>query len=367
MPSAHVVKRSEIVPSFRVEQVRGMFDVPNKTEIVHEWDVALPLEERPDWKIGLVVGQSGAGKSVIAREIFGDAYFHEAFEWDARAIVDCFPAELDGKEIVGALSSVGLSSPPHWLKRFAHLSNGQKFRAELARCLVLDADTVIFDEFTSVVDRDVAKICSVAIAKSVRRRQRPRFVALSCHYDIIEWLQPDWLYDVSAERFEWRMLRRHPEIRIAVHRCDRRAWTLFRGHHYLSRELNPTALCYLGLWQEKPVAFVATLPVFGKTRARRESRCVVLPDYQGAGIGNRFSAHIAELYVSQGFDYYSATSHPAFIHHRARSPLWKMIREPSRAPAQTAGKGARNIGVDFRKTQARGRLTASFRFVGSKK
>jgi hypothetical protein len=150
--------------------------------------------------------------------------------------------------------------PPHWLKRFSHLSNGQKFRCELARCLLLDVETVIFDEFTSVVDRDVAKICSVAIAKSIRRRLRPRFVALSCHYDIIDWLQPDWLYDVSAARFEWRTLRRHPEIRIDVHRCDRRAWTMFREHHYLSHDLNPTARCYVLMWGKKPVAFHATLP-----------------------------------------------------------------------------------------------------------
>src|SRR5215831_4065945 len=356
MPRGHIVKRSAIAPSFRVEQVRGMFDVPNKVEIVHEWNVELPIEER-EWNVGLVVGQSGAGKSVVARELFGGAYFHEAFEWDPeKAIVDCFPESLDGKEIIGALSSVGLSSPPHWLKRFSHLSNGQKFRCELARCLLLDVPLVVFDEFTSVVDRDVAKICSVAIAKSIRRRLRPRFVALSCHYDIIDWLQPDWLYDVSAERFEWRTLRRHPEIRIAVHRCDRRAWPIFRGHHYLSRELNPTALCYIGSWNEKPVAFVATLPVFGIQRARRESRCVVLPDYQGAGIGNRFSAFIAELHVSQGFQYFSSTSHPAFIHHRARSALWEMIREPSRAPGQTK--------KNLRKTQSRDRLTASFRYVG---
>lgn len=361
-----IVKRSAIASSFRVEQVRGMFDVPNTTEVVHEWDVSLPLEERPDWKIGLVVGQSGAGKTVIARELFADAHFHEASEWDPeKAIVDCFPPEVEGKDIIGALSSVGLSSPPHWLKRFSHLSNGQKFRCELARCLLLDVETVIFDEFTSVVDRDVAKICSVAIAKSIRRRLRPRFVALSCHYDIIDWLQPDWLYDVSAARFEWRTLRRHPEIRIDVHRCDRRAWTMFREHHYLSHDLNPTARCYVLMWGKKPVAFHATLAMFGQPGARRGTRSVVLPDYQGAGIGVRMMNFMGELHVSQGIKYFFTTSHPAFIRSCAKNPLWEMIRKPGRAPAQTAGKGNRDIGVDFRKTQARGRLTASFKFVGS--
>jgi hypothetical protein len=75
---------------------------------------------------------------------------------------------------------------------------------------------------------------------------------------------------------------------------------------------------------------------------------------------------MGELHVSQGIKYFFTTSHPAFIRSCAKNPLWEMIRKPGRAPAQTAGKGNRDIGVDFRKTQARGRLTASFRYVGSK-
>ncbi len=61
-----------------------------------------------------------------------------------------------------------------------------------------DAELVIFDEFTSVVDRDAAKISSAAVAKALRRRGRPRLIALSCHYDIIDWLDPDWVYDITA-------------------------------------------------------------------------------------------------------------------------------------------------------------------------
>jgi GNAT superfamily N-acetyltransferase len=363
MPRAHVIKRSAIKPSFRVEQVRGMFDVPNKSEIVHEWRVNLPIEERP-WQIGMLVGQSGAGKSVLARELFPKAYFHEAFQWPKeKAIVDAFPEEMEGKAIIAALSSVGLSSPPHWLKRFSHLSNGQRFRAELARCLLMDDELIIFDEFTSVVDRDVAKISSLAIAKAIRRRQRPQFIALSCHYDIIQWLQPDWLYDVSAERFEWRRLRRHPQIKLAIHRTDARAWPLFRGHHYLSADLSPAARCYVAMWGAKPVAFVAVIPAFGFRDARREHRCVVLPDYQGAGIGNRVSEFVAGIHTSQGIRYYSSTSHPAFIHHRARSALWRMARKPGRMTAQNDRSG----GPQLKRTSARGRITASFEYIGAAK
>jgi hypothetical protein len=67
------------------------------------------------------------------------------------------------------------------------LSTGQQFRCNLARAVALAADPIVFDEFTSVVDRTVAQIGSAAVAREVRRRKL-RFVAVTCHEDV-EWLQ----------------------------------------------------------------------------------------------------------------------------------------------------------------------------------
>ncbi len=62
---------------------------------------------------------------------------------------------------------------------------------------------VAFDEFTSVVDRNVAQIGSAAVAKGIRSGQiRCRFVAVTCHYDILEWLAPDWIIDMATREFE---------------------------------------------------------------------------------------------------------------------------------------------------------------------
>jgi len=370
MPTAHIVKRSRVLDSFRVSQVAGMFDLPAKREITHEWHAELPVEERTDWSVGLIVGPSGAGKSVLARELFPTAYFHESFDWPPEhSILDGFPEPLKTKDIIAALSSVGFSSPPHWLKRHAHLSNGQRFRCDLARCLLLDDPLVVFDEFTSVVDRDVARICSHAVAKAIRRRAKdnpaaPRFIALSCHDDIIEWLQPDWIYQVAAARFEWRRLCRRPSVTLHITRCSRDLWPLFRGHHYLSSALHRAAHCYLATWENKPVAFCAARHHVGLgtkakgRRAFREHRIVVLPDYQGAGIGNAFSEFIADLHTSQRLRYYSTTGHPAFIHHRSRSPLWRLIRHPKQR-SQRSGAGTSSA-------SSAARLTASFEFIGVK-
>lgn len=358
MPSLDLVKSSRVAKSFRVRQVIGMFDVPDKTTIEHRWNVEMPLDEQP-WTIGLIVGPSGAGKSVIAREMFPQALrVEEPFTWPHdKAILDGFPADIETRQIVETLSMVGLSSPPLWLKPYAHLSNGQRFRCDLALSVSMGKPLVVFDEFTSVVDRDVAKVCSSALAKTLRKRTGTQFVAVSCHYDIAEWLQPDWSYDVAAARFEWRRLRRRPPVELQIHRVGREAWALFRGHHYLSADIHRAARCYAAFWNDKPVAFVATLPSAGIKRAYREHRLVVLPDYQGVGIGNAMSEFIAGVYVSQRLRYFSCTSHPGLIHHRAKSLLWRNQRLPTAKIAKASKTG-------FGGGTRRGSLTATFEFLG---
>lgn len=61
------------------------------------------------------------------------------------------------KDIVGLLSSVGFSSPPSWVRPFRVLSTGEQFRVTMARTLAEMPDLAVVDEFTSVVDRTVAR------------------------------------------------------------------------------------------------------------------------------------------------------------------------------------------------------------------
>ena len=103
------------------------------------------------------------------------------------------------KDITAVLTAVGFSSPPSWIKPYRVLSSGERFRCDLARAILEGGDLVVFDEFTSVVDRTVARIGSAAVAKAVRRMGR-RFVAISCHYDIAAWLEPDWVLDMQSRR-----------------------------------------------------------------------------------------------------------------------------------------------------------------------
>ena len=86
-----------------------------------------------------------------------------------------------------------------------------------------------------------------------------------------------------------------------------------------------------------------------------------LPDYQGVGIGNALSEFVASLFVATGKRYYSVTGNPAMIRHRAKSPLWNMLRKPSRV----SPFNSRHFNVQgLRKTTASNRFTAGFNYVG---
>jgi ABC-type ATPase involved in cell division/GNAT superfamily N-acetyltransferase len=358
MPNFNHIVESDYKASFRTEKVVGMFDVPVQKKLSRQWEVNIPIEEK-EWQIGLIVGASGSGKTTLAKRLFGKASYHKGFRWSKPSLLDDFSEKLDVKDITDALSHVGFSSPPAWLLPFKVLSNGEKFRAEIARLVLEGGDLSVLDEFTSVVDRTVAKIGSHAMQKFVRRG-KGKFVAVSCHYDIAEWLQPDWIYDVSTETFSWGCLRRSA-IEVEVFQCHSKAWRIFRGHHYLSRDLNPSAKCFIAMIEGQPAGFCSVLPFPHATAKgiRKEHRTVVLPDFQGIGLGVRLSECVGQHYRDQGLRFRSVTSHPAMIGHRARSLLWKMDRPPSRLPK--AGRTGNRKMVTSSK-----RLTASFEYFGKK-
>jgi len=125
---------------------------------------------------------------------------------------------------------------------------------------------------------------------------------------------------------------RRPPIELEICRVHSSAWNTFKPHHYLSGSLNPSAVCFAAFLEDRPVAFDAWLPFFGRTSdgrpARRHHRSVCLPDFQGVGIGSAVIAHVASLWTSLGNRAFSASSHPALIRGRLRSKLWRMTRAP---------------------------------------
>ena len=191
MPHFDIVKKNDPDVTFRVSKIQADFDV--KLEHSNERFVG-DIEMPNDWQIGVIVGASGTGKSTIAKELFGEKLIN-GFEYKAKSVVDDMPKSAKMDDITKMFYAVGFGSVPSWLKPYSVLSNGEKMRVDLARAL-LEKDFVCFDEFTSVVDRQVAQTACIAINKAIKKTGK-KFVAVSCHYDILDWLQPDWGFDTN--------------------------------------------------------------------------------------------------------------------------------------------------------------------------
>ena len=278
-------------------------------------DVEIPKLPK-DFEIGLIYGSSGSGKSTIANALGGE----EKIEWDnSKSIASHFDSYEDACNLFGA---VGLNSIPTWVKPYNALSNGERFRADMARRLKSGA---IIDEFTSVVNREVAISCSCSISKYIRKVGMKNVIFLSCHEDIIPYLQPNWVYNTDTKELITRGLPQRPTVELKIFPCKASAWELFKNHHYLSGDLNKASTCYIATINDTPVAFVSLLTLPGRDvkHAWREHRVVVLPDFQGMGIGNKLSEAMGEIYTSKGYRYFAKTSNPRMGVHRDNSPLWR--------------------------------------------
>ena len=353
MPSSKFVVKQKVGESFRINKVKGMFDC-QMDEVKKEYDVNIPIEGKK-WNVGLIVGGSGTGKTTIAKKVFEDFNVFTGFDWKADSILDDFSSDFSAKQITEILSKVGFASPPDWLKPFGVLSNGQKMRVELAR-LILESDKpFIYDEFTSVVDRQVACIGSAAIQKFVKKQDK-QFIAVSCHYDIEEWLEPDWVFNVDKMKFYWGNLRR-PKIEVDIRKAEQSEWAQFMDYHYLNHNHNNAAHKYIAEINGQAVGWCSVLhfPHPKVKNIKKIHRVVIKPDYQGVGIGGHLITKIASYYKSLNYRVSIVTSSPSFIFGLKNSFNWVMTRKPSRL--QNLAKTGALAG-----TTSDQRLTATFNY-----
>ena len=363
--------------SYRAARCKSLFNVESGCNFDLLAD--LPIDDN-EWCIGLIVGPSGSGKTSIGKKIFGEDCFYDPDDWPYdKPIIDAIAPGSNFDDVTIALSGVGLGDVPAWLRPFPVLSNGEKFRANLARVICEAPEQVVIDEFTSVVDRQIAQVGAFAFSKNWRRAQKDKvkkYVLLSCHYDIIDWLEPDWVYDIATGKYQGRGLWRRPKIELEIYQTNWRFWKIFMPHHYLKAGPMPASKVYLGVVDGTPIAHygVATKPK-GKQVEARGGRFVVLPEWQGLGCGMKFVNKIGQMQIDgegiilgKSLTMLATTSHPGLARARRKDPKWQQITCPlhgqntahTKNTAKRQGKkktGFEGFGGHFRAVQG-------FRYIG---
>ena len=187
-------------------EIRGLYKSFGALKVLQGVDLHIPLE-----KTTVILGRSGAGKSVLLKHIIGllrpdrgkvwingvditrlgdkdlnemrkkfGMLFQEAALFDSMNVEEnvAFPlrehtklSEKDISRIVAQkLEQVGL--PGEEKKTPAQLSGGMKRRVGLARALVLDPEIVLFDEPTAGLDPPMAAAIEDLIIETQRRLER---------------------------------------------------------------------------------------------------------------------------------------------------------------------------------------------------
>lgn len=371
MKNFTIYHRCDDFTTYRAERVKSLFNVDSGANV--DITAQLPVDEQ-DWKIGVIVGASGTGKTSLGRaigELYTPTWPHDAPIIDAIQSNDAHAFN----DVTGALAAVGLGSVPSWLRPFHVLSMGEQFRANLAR-LVCEAPTfAVVDEFSSVVDRQIAKVGAGAFAKAWRRTGG-QVVLLSCHDDILDWIRPDWVFSTNTGELTRGWVRQRPNIVVEIQQTSQGYWPLFEPHHYLKLPPMVGQTSYVAFVDGQPVAHVGFSTRPGLVEARA-CRLVVLPEWQGAGIGMRFLNHLCAMWRRGDNRYHKPmptlfhTSHPGLAMALRRDPKWTQVsanlcgdnkaRSIRTLAASAAKNGQRKAGSGF---GGHFRAVQGFRYIG---
>lgn len=367
MQNYRVRLESDVFTSFRCQKAADSLDINAKEKSVHELSVDADLET--PFNIGLIVGASGSGKTTLAKQIFGNDVF--GFECDlSKPVIEQFPDEYDYNDCAKMLSGIGLTAVPCWIRPMYTLSNGQQARA-IAALQMATMDVFVVDEWTSVVDRTVAKAMSNCLQKFARKNNKT-VIALSCHYDVFEWLNPDWVIDCNKQEYTerrslWQDYERQEKLEFTIRECDKSTWRYFSKYHYLSSKLAGGKQYFYGLFHgSEQIGFIAYsnyVPHRKNTVMQMHfNRVVIHPDYVGLGLGEYFINYTAIIVKGKGCDVRSKFSSVPTHKILQRSPdLWRLVNVQRQMNVKATGTLSNRKSTNAFRSKVK---TYSYKYIG---
>lgn len=152
------------------------------------------VDKIKDSNITFITGPSGSGKTSLGKYIKEKlGYVENNMYFDKqKPIIDSLSGSF--RQTLYYLNMVGLAEAFIYLTPYLHLSEGQKFRFEMAYILSQGKDYILIDEFCSLLDRETAKIVSYNLQKIIRKFNK-HIIVISSHKDIVNFLSPDILVE----------------------------------------------------------------------------------------------------------------------------------------------------------------------------
>jgi ABC-type iron transport system FetAB ATPase subunit len=360
--------KSDPPSGFRSIKAAQSVDLNVDEKLTHHMEIKADIST--DFNVGLIIGASGSGKTTMATEIFGPACFETMLD-PSRPIIEQFKTSMSYDDCANALNGIGLSQVTCWVKPAGALSNGQKARAEAALQMTSNKPFVVIDEFTSVVDRSVAKVMAHCIQKFARKFKK-KITLISCHYDVTEWLNPDWIIDCNAETYTDRRLlrqdfKRSETFEFEIAKCDKNSWSRFSKYHYLNHRLPGGHIETFGIYFEGQQigfqCFANYVPHRKNTqRIMHSNRTVIHPDYVGFGIGMKLIDLTSAIMKKEGFSVMAKFSSIPVYKSMIRNKNWKLCASSSNTSSSQYNPGGNMNRISGLRQATR---TFSFRFVGN--
>ena len=222
------------------------------------------------------------------------------------------------------------------------------------QCIYYESDKTYKNEGVCKLDNSYTREHRVCDKKAIRKTKK-QFIAVSCHFDIIDWLLPDWVFNTDSMTFQLLegQKKNRPDIKFEIFNTkDKTIWKMFAKHHYLSHSHNNAAECYLAIINDEIVGFISVLhfPHATSKNIKKVHRLVVLPDYQGLGIGLRILDEIGYIYKKNKFRFTIVSSSPSLIASLSKSKKCAAVR---------IGRTKESNGI-MKQTTSKNRISASF-------
>ena len=309
----------------RVAEIAEAFGIGVDDAIEHV--ILEDYDFNEDFSVCYITGVSGTGKSSLLREL-QKQYNYDSFSIEEimdrdDALIDLIGA--DTKEAIGLLSICGLAEAKLFTKRPRELSDGQKYRFQLAWLLDQKRDMIMIDEFTSFLDRTTASVVAFNMQK-ICRRNGIKLIVATAHNDIEEFLKPDLKIDFKTGD---GVVTTTPTVDdsnpfipfLTIQDADKHDFEHFIKYHYKSTKAVPgVKKMYKLMFNDTPIGLavyaVASRMLSGRniyfnkhymtekgypkmdevnTDFISASRFIIHPQYRGCGLGAWFTSETVQL------------------------------------------------------------------------